>query len=82
MAVSKVILNGDTLIDLTSDTATTSSLLSGVTAHDNSGSSITGTIASKTSADITVNGPTITVPAGAYSESNSVTIPSATVISE
>lgn len=42
--VSKVVLsNGTTLIDLTSDTVTASDLLSGVTAHDMSGASITGT---------------------------------------
>lgn len=42
--VSKVVLsNGTTLIDLTSDTITAASLLSGATAHDKSGATITGT---------------------------------------
>ena len=42
--VSKVVLsNGTTLIDLTGDTITASDLLTGVTAHDKSGASITGT---------------------------------------
>lgn len=42
--VSKVVLsNGTTLIDLTADTVTASDLLTGVTAHDMSGASITGT---------------------------------------
>lgn len=42
--VSKVVLsNGTTLIDLTGDTVTASDLLAGVTAHDKSGASITGT---------------------------------------
>lgn len=42
--VSKVVLsNGTTLIDLTGDTVTASDILAGVTAHDKSGASITGT---------------------------------------
>lgn len=42
--VSKVVLrNGTTLIDLTGDTVTASDLLTGVTAHDMSGATITGT---------------------------------------
>ena len=42
--VSKVVLsNGTTLMDLTSDTITAASLLSGITAHDKSGAPITGT---------------------------------------
>ena len=42
--VSKVVLsNGTTLIDLTGDTVTASAILTGVTAHDKSGASITGT---------------------------------------
>lgn len=42
--VSKVVLsNGTTLIDLTADTVTASDLLTGVTAHDMSGATITGT---------------------------------------
>ena len=42
--VSKVVLsNGTTLIDLTGDTVTPASMLSGATAHDKSGAPITGT---------------------------------------
>ena len=40
--VNKVIYAGSTLIDLTSDTVDASHLLSGKTAHDKSGASITG----------------------------------------
>ena len=40
---SKVIFNGDVLIDLTSDTITAADLASGKTAHDKSGAPITGT---------------------------------------
>jgi len=43
---SKVVLsNGTTIIDLTGDTITASDLLTGVTAHDKSGATITGTCA-------------------------------------
>lgn len=40
--INKVIYGGRTLIDLTGDTVTEEKLLSGVTAHDKSGASITG----------------------------------------
>lgn len=43
MAINKVIFGNTTLIDLTSDTITSADLQSGVTAHDASGASITGT---------------------------------------
>lgn len=43
MAINKVIFGNDTLIDLTADTITPSDLASGVTAHDASGATITGT---------------------------------------
>lgn len=42
--VNKVILGNETLIDLTSDTVTAENLLEGATAHDASGSVITGKI--------------------------------------
>lgn len=42
MAVNKVNYSGETLIDLTKDTVTPESLLSGATAHDASGETITG----------------------------------------
>lgn len=41
--VNKVIYGGKTLIDLTGDTVSADKLLSGITAHDKSGASITGT---------------------------------------
>ena len=44
MAVNKVEYGGSTLIDLTSDTVTADNLLSGYTAHDKSGTLITGTL--------------------------------------
>lgn len=46
MAINKVVLGEETLIDLTSDTVTADSLLVGKTAHDKSGQLITGTMSS------------------------------------
>ncbi len=43
MSVSKVIYGNEVLIDLTSDTVTSSDLALGVTAHNSSGEKITGT---------------------------------------
>lgn len=42
MAISKVVFGSDTLIDLTSDTVSADSLLSGYTAHSADGSEISG----------------------------------------
>ena len=44
MAVNKVVCNGTTLIDLTSDTVEPGNLLSGFTAHDKAGNKITGSV--------------------------------------
>ena len=44
MAVNKVIFDGQTLVDLTSDTVTSDKLAQGFTAHDASGASIVGTM--------------------------------------
>lgn len=44
MAVNEVIYNGETLIDLTSDSVTPETLAKGTTAHDASGAIITGTM--------------------------------------
>ena len=41
--VNKVIYDGNTLIDLTDDTVTAATMLTGATAHDASGAQITGT---------------------------------------
>lgn len=43
MAINKVIYGGNILIDLTTDTVTADKLASGITAHDASGKTITGT---------------------------------------
>ena len=58
MAINKVVFGNQTLIDLTSDTITPADLASGVTAHDASGASITGTstLDSDTSGDTALVG--------------------------
>lgn len=43
MSINKVIYDGNTLIDLTADSVDPSSLIAGYTAHDRSGTQITGT---------------------------------------
>ena len=75
-----------TAVDISSDTVTAASMLSGVTAHDNEGTAITGTITTKTGADLTASGDTVTVPAGYYASaatksvaSGSATTPATTV---
>jgi hypothetical protein len=66
MTYSKIILNGETLMDVTSDTVDAGNLLSGETATKNNGTKISGNISTKTSSDLIVSGPTVTVPAGYY----------------
>ncbi len=44
MATNKVVLGDETLIDLTADTVTASTLSNGITAHSASGEFITGTL--------------------------------------
>lgn len=61
--------DGEVLLDLTDDSVSSSDLLEGVTAYDKSGEVVEGSIPIKTSEDLTVNGATVTVPAGYY-ESN------------
>ena len=46
MAANKVIVNNQTILDLTADTVTAATLKKGVTAHDASGTQITGTLES------------------------------------
>lgn len=53
--------------DLSSDTVTAGTMVTGVTAHDSSGNAIVGTIPNKSSSDLTSSGATVTVPAGYYS---------------
>ena len=46
MAINKVVANGNTLIDLTTDTVDANHLIEGYTAHDKSGNIVNGTIRS------------------------------------
>lgn len=55
MAVSKVVYDGETLVDLTEDSVTPTSMLSGTTAHDASGEQIEGEL-------MTLNGTTEETP--------------------
>ena len=78
MAISKIILNGVTQMDVTSDTVTAAKLLSGETATKNDGTKVTGSIASKTSSDLTASGATVTAPAGYYASNASKSVASGT----
>ena len=76
MAISKVILDSEVLIDLTDDTVATNNLAYGYTAHGADGNAVTGAIASKSSSDLTASGNTITAPAGFYASDATKTVAS------
>lgn len=78
MAISKLILNGEVQMDVTSDTVTAGSMLSGTTATKNDGTKATGTIVTKTSSDLTVSGATVTAPAGYYANAASKAVATTT----
>lgn len=82
MSINKVIFGDETLIDLTSDTVKPSLLMSGITAHDCAGTSITGTVIARTASDIEVAGPTISVPSGAYPSAVTKTVASGAYYSQ
>lgn len=74
--INKVVVNGETKIDLTSDTVVAASLLSGYTAHDKSGSSIIGTMPNNGKIVKTMDGTTVTsveIPAG-YTSGGTVSL--------
>lgn len=72
--IRKVVAGDRVLLDLTNDTVTADSMLKGVVAHDSNGDSITGSIETKTSANMTVNGNTVTAPAGYYASNQSKSV--------
>ena len=78
MAVSKVILNGTTLIDVTQKTVTSNNLLSPNTALNAAGSDVVGGIATKSAADLVVDGAVVTVPSGYYATAASANVESMT----
>lgn len=74
MAVSKVILNEQTIMDVTQDTVAPSNLLNGYTATGANGETVEGSIQTKTSSDLTASGATVTAPAGYYANAATKTI--------
>ena len=86
MAIAKITLNGVTQMDVTQKTVTSESMLPGITALKNDGTDITGSIAPKTSSDLTAFGASVTAPAGYYASaatksvaSGSATTPATTI---
>lgn len=77
--VNKVVFGNDTLIDLSADTVAADKVLSGYTAHGASGTPITGTIPTKTSADISLVNTTLTVDSGYYATNIQENIPGVTM---
>ena len=67
-------------MDVTSNTVTSNSMLSGTTATKNDGTSVTGNIAIKTSSNLTASGATVTAPAGYYANDASKSIGSGSAI--
>lgn len=84
MAISKIVYKsspsatGETWMDVTQKTVTSSTMLNGTTALKNDGTDITGNIASKTSSNLSASGATVTAEAGYYASSASKTVASGT----
>ena len=78
MAISKLILNGEVQMDVTSNTNVAGNMLSGIIGTKNDGTSVTGNIVSKSSSNLTVSGATVTAPAGYYANAASKAVASGT----
>lgn len=63
MAINKVTLDGNDLIDLTQDTVTEDAVGEGITFHDASGAAKTGTLAAVQYTPANINGRTKTTSA-------------------
>lgn len=68
MAANKVIVNNQTILDLTADTVTAATLKKGVTAHDASGAQITGTMEEASTSETWVLDSTSYFPDDAYND--------------
>ena len=67
MGCSKVVVNGQTLVDLTADTVDAAHLAEGYTAHDQKGEAVTGTVPVRTAKDVTITSATsFYIPPGIY----------------
>lgn len=66
--INKVVVNGETKVDLTNDTVDPGSLLEGTTAHDRTGKQIVGTLylGNKDITDVTIEGNHVIIPPGIY----------------
>lgn len=72
--VNKVVINGQTKIDLTGDTVAAGKLLSGITAHDKSGAPITGSCTfDADTRDATASADEILLGETAYSVGSKIT---------
>lgn len=79
MAIAKVILNNEVLMDVTSNTNITTNMLNGVVGTKNDGTSVTGNIATKSVANLytstTSDWINVVTPAGYYSTNASFGFP-------
>ena len=69
---------GSVTLDSLDNPGTSADILSGKEFLDGTGKKVIGTIASKTSSDLTVNGATVSVPAGHYPSAASKSVATAT----
>lgn len=72
MAANKIVVNDETIIDLTGDSVTPETLLQGATAHDASGAAITGTMVRSTGLKVIISvtsGAEVTATKGSLSVS-------------